>query len=130
MARGRSMGCPELLSALRRVQPRLAVCGHVHEGRGAEWIRWGAMGDSNREEHVRRWDDPGFGKKMSIVSMTPRAEIPLLDEVCFVPTKYSGSKETCVVNCSITATCYPHVGGRRLHKPIVVDLSLPVGEEG
>ncbi|KAL1902751.1 hypothetical protein Sste5346_000661, partial [Sporothrix stenoceras] len=35
--RGRSMGCTELLGALRRVQPQLAVCGHVHEGWGAEW---------------------------------------------------------------------------------------------
>ncbi|KAL1876822.1 hypothetical protein VTK73DRAFT_9199 [Phialemonium thermophilum] len=34
--------------------------------------------------------------------------------------------ETCVVNCSIMATSWPHVGGKRFNKPIVVDLDLPV----
>ncbi|OIW29461.1 Metallo-dependent phosphatase [Coniochaeta ligniaria NRRL 30616] len=37
-----------------------------------------------------------------------------------------GRRETCVVNCAITATNWPHTGGRRFNKPIVVDLDLPV----
>jgi hypothetical protein len=37
-----------------------------------------------------------------------------------------GRRETCVVNCAITATNWPHAGGRRFNKPIVVDLDLPV----
>ncbi|KAF3345123.1 Ankyrin-1 [Verticillium dahliae VDG2] len=37
-----------------------------------------------------------------------------------------GRLETCVVNCAIMAKSYPHVGGRKMNKPIVVDLDLPV----
>ncbi|KAK4203073.1 Metallo-dependent phosphatase-like protein [Triangularia verruculosa] len=38
----------------------------------------------------------------------------------------TGRHETCVVNCAIVATNWPHTGGRRYNKPIVVDLDLPV----
>lgn len=39
-----------------------------------------------------------------------------------------GRQETCVVNAAIAATSWPHVGGKRFHKPVVVDLDLPVWE--
>ncbi|KAI1169397.1 Metallo-dependent phosphatase-like protein [Nemania serpens] len=41
-----------------------------------------------------------------------------------------GRKETCVVNCAIQHSSYPHAGRgpRKLNKPIVVDLDLPVWE--
>jgi hypothetical protein len=38
----------------------------------------------------------------------------------------TGRRETCVVNCAIAATSYPHVDGKRYNKPIVVDIDLPV----
>lgn len=41
-----------------------------------------------------------------------------------------GRQETCVVNCAIMAKSYPHRGGKVTNKPIVVDLDLPVHEEG
>jgi hypothetical protein len=37
-----------------------------------------------------------------------------------------GRRETCIVNCAITATNWPHAGGRRFNNPIVLDLDLPV----
>ncbi|KAI0896342.1 Metallo-dependent phosphatase [Annulohypoxylon nitens] len=37
-----------------------------------------------------------------------------------------GRRETCIVNCAIQAASYPHTGPRKLHKPIVVDIDLPV----
>ena len=37
-----------------------------------------------------------------------------------------GRRETCIVNCAIVATSWPHRGGKRFNKPIVVDLDLPV----
>jgi hypothetical protein len=40
-----------------------------------------------------------------------------------------GRRETCVVNCAITATNWPHTGGKKFNKPIVVDLDLPVLED-
>ncbi|KAK1998323.1 calcineurin-like phosphoesterase [Colletotrichum falcatum] len=39
-----------------------------------------------------------------------------------------GRRETCVVNCAIMAKSYPHVGGKTVNKPVVVDLDLPVWE--
>jgi hypothetical protein len=38
----------------------------------------------------------------------------------------TGRRETCIVNCAIMATGWPHTGGKRFNKPIVVDLDLPV----
>lgn len=40
-----------------------------------------------------------------------------------------GRRETCVVNAAIVQTRYPHIGGKKLTKPIVVDLDLPVWGE-
>ena len=31
---GERVGCEDLLNAIRRVKPRYAVCGHIHEGYG------------------------------------------------------------------------------------------------
>jgi hypothetical protein len=35
-----SSGCGKLREALWRVRPRIAVCGHIHEAQGFEWVRW------------------------------------------------------------------------------------------
>src|SRR5262249_38411941 len=43
LASGKAVGCQALTLALSRVRPRLAVCGHVHESRGAERVRWDPM---------------------------------------------------------------------------------------
>ncbi|PQE19033.1 calcineurin-like phosphoesterase protein [Rutstroemia sp. NJR-2017a WRK4] len=67
------IGCEDLRKALWRVRPRLALCGHVHEGRGAEVVRWD-LDVEGKEESVRGWEDPGRGnKKMSIVDLSARA---------------------------------------------------------
>lgn len=34
------VGCPRLREALWRVRPKLFVCGHIHEGRGAQVVEW------------------------------------------------------------------------------------------
>ncbi len=73
-------GCESLRAALWRIRPRLAVCGHVHEARGAERIRWD-LGTSNvkyKEQGISQWDDPGRGnKKMSLVDLTARGGNPI-----------------------------------------------------
>ena len=59
------------------MRPRLAVCGHIHDGRGAERVTWD-LGRPNvryAEEGVAPWEDPGEGrgsKKMSLVDLTGR----------------------------------------------------------
>ncbi|KAL1868558.1 hypothetical protein VTK73DRAFT_3614 [Phialemonium thermophilum] len=35
-------GCARLLAELWRVRPRLVVCGHIHAGRGREWLPFDA----------------------------------------------------------------------------------------
>ncbi|KAJ5656669.1 hypothetical protein N7507_008619 [Penicillium longicatenatum] len=37
---GKKVGCDALRQALSRIRPPLAVCGHVHEDRGYERVRW------------------------------------------------------------------------------------------
>ncbi|CAK7232559.1 hypothetical protein SBRCBS47491_008313 [Sporothrix bragantina] len=126
--RNRAMGCKGLQQALRRVRPRLSVCGHVHEGRGAEWVRW----NSEDGAIVERWDDPGSGKgnkKISLISPTARAGKQSLKASGVAAGGNGGGWDTCIVNGAIAATNYPHIGGKRFNKPIVVDLELPVWRE-
>ncbi len=37
-----------------------------------------------------------------------------------------GRSETCVVNAAFMGSNWPHKGGKKFHKPIVIDLDLPV----
>lgn len=173
----RAQGCEDLRQALWRVRPKLAVCGHVHEGRGAERVRWdiqGASGAPYTELGVERWEDPGAGlgnNKISLMDLTSRGGKRALDNdgsavgtggqrqegACEhsddqaatalpgfgtrgvggnpdvsvrcdreVLSGRMGRRETCVVNCAIAATNWPHRGGKKFNKPIVVDIDLPI----
>jgi len=76
-------GCKELRNALWRVRPRLAVCGHVHEARGAEVVRWklGLRHVTGAEEWTKRWKDPGVGgKKMSLLDLTGKVGRKLVND--------------------------------------------------
>jgi hypothetical protein len=76
----RAAGCEALRCRLWRVRPRLAICGHVHEGRGADIIRWD-LDTANikyKENNTIQWIDPGAGnKKRSIVNLSAEGGIPL-----------------------------------------------------
>ncbi|GAB1314838.1 hypothetical protein MFIFM68171_05048 [Madurella fahalii] len=208
-----TLGCRDLRLALARVRPRLHVCGHVHQARGAERVRWNLHGsgienDENPEASVESWEDPNpdpASAKISLVDLTARGGNRPLDfhdlaasagaqaisgisgllntasQVSCIPSFQGlepldgvgvsgglteredsvgsyispsrasvldnavrepavdpritmrqepmarlGRRETCVINCAIVATGWPHVGGKRFNKPIVVDLDLPV----
>ncbi|KAF4634887.1 hypothetical protein G7Y89_g3212 [Cudoniella acicularis] len=79
----RAAGCEALRMALWRVRPRLAICGHIHEGRGAERIKWD-LGVSNikyKEASVERWEDPGKdNKKMSLVDQSLKGKNPIQND--------------------------------------------------
>ncbi|CAL3965058.1 unnamed protein product [Diplocarpon coronariae] len=203
----RAAGCEALRHALWRVRPRMAVCGHVHDARGVEIVRWD-LGTSNikyKENRVERWEDPGSNnKKISLVDLTVRGRKPLdndgapgdlpagmrdvvqfpgpalaaaenkLEESGTSPRRPKtplgisnvtasllavspdllppatrgqgglppsqrcdvqalsgrvGRRDTCIINAAIVASSWPHPGGRRFNKPIVVDIDLPVWEE-
>jgi hypothetical protein len=73
---------------------------------------------------MERWEDPGRNnKKISLVDLTAKGRHPLHIDSAL------GQKETCIVNAAIAASSYPHTGGRKFNKPIVVDIDLPVWED-
>jgi hypothetical protein len=68
-------GCEELRKALWRVRPKLHVCGHLHEGRGAEKVRWKLDAKFMEENTEFFWDDPGRGvgnRKQSLVDLSAK----------------------------------------------------------
>ncbi|PNS20056.1 Ring assembly protein 3 [Sphaceloma murrayae] len=68
-------GCPALHRRLWQIRPLLHVCGHVHEGRGVEIVRWGLdASQPGREEGTTGWSDPALGSrgKESRVDLTGR----------------------------------------------------------
>jgi hypothetical protein len=81
---GMSVGCDALRSALSLIRPHLAVCGHVHEGRGYERVRWqgeltNAITESETQaksdsvDHVTRGILPPVGsKKQSLIDLTSK----------------------------------------------------------
>ncbi|KAH7152892.1 Metallo-dependent phosphatase-like protein [Dactylonectria macrodidyma] len=71
----RAAGCEALRRAFWRVRPKLAVCGHVHPGRGAERVTWdlNSRNIAYKEKGIARWQDPGEGNnKISLVDLTGR----------------------------------------------------------
>ncbi|KAH8665135.1 Metallo-dependent phosphatase-like protein [Tricladium varicosporioides] len=79
----RSAGCESLRNALWRIRPRLAICGHIHEGRGSEIIKWDLDISNNKykELGVDRWEDPGKdNKKMSLVDLSFKGKSPLQND--------------------------------------------------
>jgi len=95
----------------------LHVCGHCHEGRGAQVVSW-SDDEAEAEHGVTEWTDPGSGnKKQSLFDLTgkkSRAAAPHAD----------AARETAIVNASIMAKSYGR-GAKAFNKPIVVDIELP-----
>ncbi|KAL3425193.1 calcineurin-like phosphoesterase [Phlyctema vagabunda] len=80
---GVATGCKVLGDVLSQVRPRLAVCGHVHEGRGAEVVEWhlDLASDGSKARSVRTWTDPACGNnKLSLVDLTARRGQPLQND--------------------------------------------------
>lgn len=73
----RPAGCEALRRALWRVRPRLAVCGHMHEGRGVSRVSWDLSrlyGERDDDGCAGAWQDPGVGinNKISLVDLTAK----------------------------------------------------------
>lgn len=143
----RPQGCEALRQALWRVRPQLAVCGHLHQGRGAERVRWD-LEDQNTafaEISSTPWQDPGEdNNKMSLIDLTgKKGVLPRLANDGGISVHDStdnssenfgqnsvgdrvGRAETFVINAAVMKSRYPHKGGKEFNKPIVVDIHLPV----
>jgi hypothetical protein len=48
-------GCPHLLRAVSRARPRLHCFGHIHEGWGAERVRWEERGEAEPGHAEGEW---------------------------------------------------------------------------
>lgn len=75
-------GCETLREAMWRVRPSLAICGHVHEGRGAERILWDldCPNVKFKESATGYWTDPGLGlgnRKQSHLDLSAKSPAPL-----------------------------------------------------
>lgn len=73
-------GCEILRQSLWRIRPQLAICGHVHEGRGAERILWDLHSPNvkYKEEITGYWTDSDpCGKKQCLLDLTARGPAPL-----------------------------------------------------
>ena len=78
-----SVGCEALRQALWRIRPRLAVCGHVHEARGAETVLWDLRSPTIKckELEIIEWRLSEVGKKKQVrVDLTSRSQHPLLND--------------------------------------------------
>ncbi|KAL9125636.1 MAG: hypothetical protein Q9217_005189 [Psora testacea] len=77
---GGSGGCETLRQTLWRVRPSLAICGHIHEARGAERVLWDlAHLNVKYKEHLTRyWEDTNANnKKHSLLDMSAKSPEPL-----------------------------------------------------
>ena len=76
-------GCEALRQALWRVRPRLAVCGHIHEARGAERVIWDldCRHSPYAEKSTIKWVDSTEGtKKLSLVDLTGKKGPSLVND--------------------------------------------------
>ncbi|KAF2675956.1 Metallo-dependent phosphatase [Lentithecium fluviatile CBS 122367] len=114
--RGGHVGCPHLLRAARRCRPQLHCFGHIHEGWGAERVKWkeGDEVDAEWEKHVVNagWIEIDEDKMVS-----DRAAV--LDVSCESERPLEVGRETLMVNASIMTLTYKPWQG-----PFVVDLDL------
>ena len=79
----RAAGCEILRQSLWRIRPQLAICGHVHEGRGAERILWDLHSPNvkYKEDITGYWTDPDpGGKKQCLLDLTARGPAPLRNQ--------------------------------------------------
>ena len=77
---GGAVGCEVLRQTLWRVRPALAICGHVHEGRGAERVLWDLATPNvkYKEFATGYWNDPGLdNKKQSLIDLSFKGPNPL-----------------------------------------------------
>lgn len=110
----REGGCLSLTQALGRIKPALHICGHCHEGRGGQVVRWSE--DSGMAESVWTWKDASVGtKKQSLLDLTGLRG----------GNKLEVGRETAVINSSIMAKSWG-IGAKAFNKPIVVDINYPL----
>ena len=101
-------GCESLRQALWRVRPQLAICGHIHEGRGAERISWDLDSPNVKfkEDITGYWTEPDPGsKKQCLLDLTTRGPAPLRNTKTVDPS--TSANATNAYNASQTSKAGP-----------------------
>ncbi|EED20011.1 Ser/Thr protein phosphatase family protein [Talaromyces stipitatus ATCC 10500] len=128
-------GCEQLLDSMGHVRPLLAVCGHVHEGRGYQRVMWNENVNGIASPTTINVNPlpPASSKKQSLIDLTGKKQRALENiSSCEIQQKrhdYADRrlrKETCIVNAAIMAKSWPYTGGKAFNRPVVVDINLPV----
>ncbi|KAI0397077.1 Metallo-dependent phosphatase-like protein [Xylariaceae sp. FL0594] len=74
-------GCEVLRQQLWRVRPLLSLCGHIHEARGAERVRWDLESKNTGYAELGRtnWEDPTDpdSDKIALINLTAKGGAPL-----------------------------------------------------
>jgi hypothetical protein len=129
-----AVGCPLLLRAVMRARPKICCFGHIHEGWGAERLKWAdGVGEvAGRECSVEEWKEKVWEEGVEKVE---RIEVDSKDakerRAVFVDVSEEGGKslkdgeETLFVNAAVM-----DVGYRPVNAPWVVDLDLPRRDGG
>ena len=94
-AESKGRGCESLHRALQRVRPTLAICGHVHEGRGAERVAWDLHSSVDSAElSVKKWEDPGLNnKKQSLLDISSNSSEKIRNDGPWEPAVGSARME-------------------------------------
>jgi hypothetical protein len=114
--RDEHVGCQHLLRAARRCKPRLHCFGHIHEGWGAQRVKWreGEELDVNTAEHVEKIEDVHVNMEDAVASRTVEVNISK-DGTMAV----EHGKETLMLNASIMTVQY-----NPRNSPWLVDMDL------
>jgi len=118
--RGEHVGCEHLLRAARRCRPRLHCFGHIHEGWGAQKVRWNDSDelDVKVEEHIEAVEAVPVDGEMAKQERAATVDISQDSN-----TAVEFGKQTLMVNASIMNVRY-----RPWNAPWLVDLDLEVAK--
>lgn len=131
--RGDPAGCPHLLRALMRARPLVHCFGHIHEGWGAERVRWAAEAEDlqSKASTIAAWKDGGW--RAGIADGGEAASAVRVDEkgaqerhAAYVDVSAEGGspvrpgEETLLINAAIMDVTY-----KPANAPWLVDVDLP-----
>lgn len=109
-------GCPALAQRIAQIRPLLHICGHCHESRGGQVVKWESQTQLGPLDSplVELWKDTSLAsKKQSLYDLTGKSG-----------HKLQAGNETAIVNASIMARSFGK-GAKQFNKPIVIDVLLP-----
>lgn len=131
--RGDFAGCPHLLRALMRSRPLIHCFGHIHEGWGAERVKWSNDADNVADSSatISGWTNGSW--KAGVLDQDSAIETIKTDlngakelHAAFVDVSKEGGnglkrgEESLLINAAIMDVSYSPVNA-----PWVVDIDLP-----